>query len=325
VAEVLAGQGLTEVWSPPFVGDARHRDLGWEPQEARARTVALANPLSEEQPFMRISVLSTMVDALVRNVARGAKDVGLFELGLVVAREGEQRPAPTEDVGVLPDEDTLAAIHAAIPPQPRHLGILLAGDRDHAGWWGPGRRADVTDVVALATSVAEALGVGVEVRSADDVMPFHPGRCAAVHLADGTLLGHAGELHPKVVAALGLPSRTLAAELDLDRLIEAAEVTVAARDVITSPVAYSDVALVVAEGVTAAAVESSLRAGAGEILESVGLFDIYRGEQVGEGHKSLAYRLAFRAPDRTLTTEEVSGLRDAAVAEAARAVGAVQR
>ena len=325
VAEVLAAQGLTEVWSPPFVGDARHRDLGWDPREARARTVALANPLSEEQPLMRISVLSTMVDALVRNVARGAKDVGLFEVGLVVARDGEQRRAPTEDVGVLPSDETLAAIHGAIPAQPRHLGLLLAGDRDRAGWWGAGRRADVTDVLALATSVAEALGVGIEVRSADDVMPFHPGRCAAVHLADGTLLGHAGELHPKVVAALGVPPRTLAAELDLDRLIAASDVTVQARDVITSPVAYSDVALVVDEDVTAAAVEASLRSGAGDILESIDLFDVYRGDQGGPGRKSLAYRLAFRAPDRTLTTDEVSRLRDRAVAETARAVGAVQR
>ncbi|MFN2319175.1 MAG: phenylalanine--tRNA ligase subunit beta, partial [Dermatophilaceae bacterium] len=325
VAEVLAGQGLTEIWSTPFVGDDRHAALGWDPREARTRTVRLANPLSDEQPLMRISVLSTMVDALVRNVARGTKDVGLFEVGLVVARDGEQRTAPTVDVGVLPDDETLAAIHDAIPAQPRHLGILLAGDRDRAGWWGQGRQAEPGDAIALATSVAEALGVPVRLESADDVMPFHPGRCAAVHLEDGRLVGHAGELHPKVVAALGTPPRSVAAELDLDLLIEAADSTVQAEQVITSPVAYSDVALVVDEAVTAAALETALRSGAGELLESVGLFDVYRGGQVGAGRKSLAYRFTFRAPDRTLTTEEVSALRDAAVAEAGRAVGAVQR
>ena len=329
VAEVLAGQGLHEIWSTPFVGDDRHVALGWDADEARARTVRLANPLSEEQPLMRISVLSTMVDALVRNVARGTKDLGLFEIGLVVARTDEQRTAPTVDVGVRPSEETLAAIHAAIPPQPRHLGILLAGDRDPAGWWGAGRRADVVDVIALATGVAEALGVPVTREGVDDVMPFHPGRCAAIRLTggrhDGRLLGHAGELHPKVVAALGLPARTVAAELDLDLLIEAADATVQARPVTTSPVAYSDVALVVDEAVTAAALEAALRSGAGEILESVGLFDVYRGDQVGPGRKSLAYRLTFRASDRTLTTEEVSTLRDAAVTAAGRELGAVQR
>ena len=329
VAEVLAGQGLTEIWSAPFVGDDRHAALGWDVEETRARTLRLANPLSEEQPLMRVSLLSTMVDALVRNVARGTKDVGLFEIGLVTAAEGEQRVAPTEGVGRLPDDETLDAIHAAIPPQPRHLGILLAGDRDRAGWWGAGRRADVTDVIALATSVGEALGVAVRLDGVDDVMPFHPGRCAAVRITgggfDGRLVGHVGELHPKVVAALGTPARTVAAELDLDVLIAAADATVEAAPVISSPVAYSDVALVVDETVTAAALESALRAGAGDILESVGLFDVYRGDQVGPGRKSLAYRLAFRAPDRTLTTEEVSALRDAAVTEAGRAVGAVQR
>jgi phenylalanyl-tRNA synthetase beta chain len=325
VAEVLAGQGLTEIWSAPFVGDDRHAALGWDPAEARARTVRLANPLSDEQPLMRISVLSTMVDALVRNVARGSRDVGLFEMGLVTAREGEQRVAPTVDVGLRPDDETLAAIHAAIPPQPRHLGILLAGDVERAGWWGAGRRADVGDAIALATSVAEALGVAVRRAGTDEVMPFHPGRCAAIELADGRLVGHAGELHPKVLAALGAPPRTVAAELDLDLLIEAADGTVQATPVLTSPVAYSDVALVVDEAVTAAALESALRSGAGGILESVGLFDVYRGDQVGPAKKSLAYRLTFRAPDRTLTTEEVSASRDAAVAEAARSVGAVQR
>ncbi len=324
VAEVLAGQGLNEIWSAPFVGDARHTALGWDASEARAMTVALANPLSDEQPLMRISVLSTMIDALVRNVARGSRDVGLFEIGLVVARTGPQVVAPTESVGVLPDASVLEAIHAAIPPQPRHLGILLAGELDRSGWWGAGRRADAGDAIALVGSVAEALGADVSVSAADDVMPFHPGRCAAVSLASGALLGHAGELHPKVVAALGLPPRTVAAEIDLDRLI-AAGATTRAQTVITSPVAYSDVALVVDESVTAAAVETALRAGAGETLETVGLFDVYRGDQVGPSKKSLAYRLTFRAPDRTLTTAEVSSLRDAAVAAAASSVGAVQR
>ena len=324
-ADVPAGQGLSEVWGAPFVGDARHQELGLDVEAARSRTVRLVNPLSEEQPLMRISLLSTMVDALMRNVARGAKDVGLFEIGLVTALSERQRTAPTEEVGVLPSAEKLAAIMDAIPPQPRHLGILLAGERERAGWWGSGRVADVTDILALVQSLAEALSTTVRFERAADVPPFHPGRCAAVVLEDGGVIGHAGELHPKVVAALGLPGRTVGAEVDLDRLIEAGRATVQAAPVVTSPAAYSDVALVVDEAVTAAAVEHALRSGAGEILESVQLFDIYRGDQIEDGKKSLAYRFTFRAPGRTLTTEEVSGLRDAAVAAAAAQVVAVQR
>ena len=107
----------------------------------------LANPLSDEQPLMRTRLLATLVDALRRNVARGTRDVGLFEVGLVVDLDGAQRAAPTEDVGVRPSEETLTAIRAAVPAQPRHLAFTLTGDRDRRGWWGPGRPADVSDAV----------------------------------------------------------------------------------------------------------------------------------------------------------------------------------
>ncbi len=324
VANVLAAQGLSEVWGDPFVGEERLAALGLDVAAERARTVRLANPLSDEEPLLRTSIVSTMVDALRRNVARGARDVGLFELGLVVALDGPQAAAPTEDVGVLPSDETLAAIRAAVPPQPRHLGILLAGDRDRAGWWGDGRRADAHDVLDLVRAVGEALAVDLFL-SADDPMPWHPGRCARVSLADGAHVGHAGELHPKVVTALGLPARSVGAELDLDVLISAARTRPRARHIATHPVAQSDVALVVEAAVPAAGVREALVAGGGDLLESVQLFDVYEGDQVGEGHKSLAYRLTFRAPDRTLTTDEVSAMRDAAVASAAESVGAVQR
>ena len=159
VADVLAGQGLSEVWSAPFVGADRYAALGLDVEAEVARTVRLANPLSDEQPLMRTRLLATMVDALRRNVARGTRDVGLFELGLVVALDGPQGSAPTEDVGIRPSDETLAAIRAAVPPQPRHVGLLLAGDRVRAGWWGAGRPADVADVVEVARAVGEALGL----------------------------------------------------------------------------------------------------------------------------------------------------------------------
>ncbi|MDT0215398.1 phenylalanine--tRNA ligase subunit beta [Rothia sp. ARF10] len=324
VADVLAGQGLSEVWSAPFVGADRYAALGLDVDAEVARSVRLANPLSDEQPFIRTRLLATMVDALRRNVARGTRDVALFEIGLVVDSDGERRTAPTEDVGVRPSDEVLAAIRAAVPRQPRHIGLLLAGERDRAGWWGAGRAADVTDVIDLARVLGEALGVEV-LTSRDTVAPFHPGRCARVELAGGTVVGHVGELHPKVVAALGLPARTVAGELDLDVLTRASEATVQARTLTTFPLAQSDVALVVDEAVEAVSVEAALRDGAGPTLESLALFDVYHGDQLEPGRKSLAYRLTFRAPDRTLTTDEVSGLRDSAVAAAAARTGAVQR
>jgi phenylalanyl-tRNA synthetase beta chain len=170
--------------------------------------------------------------------------------------------------------------------------------------------------------VTDAAGVELTVRR-DDHAPWHPGRCAALYV-DGTLVGHAGELHPRVVEAFGLPARTCAMEIEIDRL-GAADEPVPAPAVSTFPVATQDVALVVDAGIPAAEVEAALRAGAGNLLESLRLFDVYEGPQVGEGRRSLAFALRFRAADRTLTVEETTAARDAAVAEAAARTGAVLR
>jgi len=324
LANFLAARGFVEVLTYPFVSAQSHDDLGLAADDPRRSAVRIANPLSDEAPLMRTSVLSTMVEALRRNVSRGQRDAAVFELGLVTRPSVAPTAAPVPGTQARPDDATLEQIMAAVPAQPRMVAFALTGAADHAGWWGPGRAADWTDVVGAATAMASALAVGLVV-TADEHSPWHPGRCARLTLADGTLVGHAGELHPKVLAALGLPPRTCAGELDVDVLTTASEARVQARELSTYPVAHSDVALVVDEQVHAASLESALRQGAGELLESVSLLDIYRGDQVGPGRKSLAYRLVFRAPDRTLTTKEVNGLRDEGIATAAAAVGAVQR
>ena len=322
VANALAAQGLHEIISLPFVSDALHDKLGYASDDVRRQTVTLSNPLSDEAPLMRTSVLSTMVESLKRNVSRGFKDVGLFELGLVVA--GEAGHAPTERVGIHPDAETLRAITEAVPAQPRHAAWMMTGDTDRKGWWGAGRSAEWSDAIAIALSVARTLGVELTVAQAE-YAPFHPGRCASLALPDGTVIGHAGELHPKVLTGLGLPARTVAGELDFDALSAAAEQVIPATPIATFPQAHSDVALIVDADVPAATVEAALRKGAGEHLESVSLFDIYVGDQVGEGKKSLAYRLFFRSGERTLKTEEVNAARDAAVKSVDKAVGATLR
>lgn len=324
VGTALAAQGLTEVLTYPFVSPTHFDALGHDALDDRRMAVRLANPLSDEHPLLRTNVLDTLLGTLRVNVGRGTTDVGLFEVGLVVRPGDPRASAPIPPVGERPDESVLDTITAAVPHQPRHLAIALTGAAVPEGPWGPSRPYAATDAVALARVVGEVLGVALTI-SADSHSPWHPGRCAAVALPDGTLIGHAGELHPKVVTTLDLPPRTCAVEMDLDALLAGSGTPVQARPLSTYPIARSDVALVVADDVSAAAVESALRSGAGESLEAVVLFDVYRGDQVGEGKKSLAYRLSFRASDRTLTTAAVSAARDAAIASAALAVGAVQR
>ncbi|MCV2462468.1 phenylalanine--tRNA ligase subunit beta [Streptomyces sp. ICN988] len=328
VGRALAGAGYVEALNYPFVGEQVFDQLGLAADDPARRVVKLVNPLSDEEPALRTSLLPGLLGALRRNDGRGAHDLALFETGLVFHPRDEQRVAANLPVDRRPSADDLAALDAALPDQPRHVAVVLAGAREQAGWWGKGRPADWADAVEAARTVAREAGAELGVRKGQ-YGPWHPGRCAELFVTvDGEerVIGHAGELHPRVLKALGLPARTCAMELDLDAVERVGDDTPQAPGISTFPVATQDVALVVEEFVPAAEVEAALREGAGELLESIRLFDVYdNAEQLGEGRKSLAYALRFRAGDRTLTVDEASAARDAAVALAGERVGAVLR
>jgi phenylalanyl-tRNA synthetase beta chain len=328
VARALAEAGFVEAPAYPFIGAADLDALGLEAEDGRRRTVRLANPLSEEQPDLRSTLLPGILATLRRNVGRGTTDVALFEVGAVyrwpVGRasvEGADVPRPPVDRR--PTDDERSALQSLLPDEHRRVAIVISGDMARAGWWGSGRQGSWADAVQAARVIADTCGVTLTIAH-DTHEPWHPGRCASL-THQGVVVGHAGELHPRVLEALGLPPRTCAAELDLDALTSAGAPVVPAPRVSTFPVAKEDVALVVDESVPVATVEAALRAGAGELLEGIRLFDVYTGPQVGEGKRSLAFALRFRAPDRTLELDEVSAARDAAVAEAAARTGAVLR
>jgi phenylalanyl-tRNA synthetase beta chain len=330
----LADAGYVEVLSPPFGSAADFDRLLLPAGDPRRRTLTIANPLSDDEPLLRTTLLPGLLRVLARNAGRGFSDVALFEMGLVFRpRPGSPAVAPILPVDRGPTTAEIASLEAALPDQPLRIGAVLAGDRELPGWWGPGRLAGWPDIIEAARDVLRVSRVTFEVRP-DSREPWHPGRCAALFVqAEGErLAGHAGELHPRVTAAFDLAPRTCALELDLS-VIETAAVSLGpaqAPRISPYPVATQDVALVVPETVPAADVQAALVAGVAgsdqpDLLEEVRLFDVYTGAQAGEGRKSLAYTLRFRAPDRTLTVEETTAARDAAVAEAARRVGAVLR
>ncbi|MGP3916194.1 phenylalanine--tRNA ligase subunit beta [Nonomuraea sp. 10N515B] len=320
----LAEGGYVEVLSYPFISADDFDRLLLPAEDARRHAMRLANPLSEDEPLMRTTLLPGLLKTLVRNVGRGFTDVALFETGAVYRpREGAPEVAPVLGVERKPTPEELASIEAALPDQPMRVAVVLAGEFERSGWWGGGRQATWADAVQAARLVAAEARLELSV-TADQHEPWHPGRCAALYVGD-TLVGHAGELHPRVIEAYGLPPRTAAMELELSRLEPAVPGPVDAPAVSSYPVATQDVALIVPDFTPVADVESALRDGAGELLESIRLFDVYAGEQVGEGNKSLAYTMRFRAADRTLTVEETTAARDAAVAMAADRVGAQLR
>ncbi|WP_399923062.1 phenylalanine--tRNA ligase subunit beta [Streptomyces kanamyceticus] len=323
----LAGAGYVEALSYPFIGENVFDQLGLEADDPNRRVVKLVNPLSDEEPALRTTLLPGLLAALRRNDGRGSHDLALFETGLVFHPREELKVAVRLPVDRRPTDEEIASLTDALPVQPRHAAVVLAGAREQAGWWGKGRPADWADAVEAARTLAREAGAELIVEQGQ-YGPWHPGRCAELKVViDGDIVsvGHAGELHPRVVKALGLPARTCAMEVDLDRLEQAGEGTLRAPRISAFPVATQDVALVVDKEVPAAVVEYYLTGGAGELLESIRLFDVFEGEQLGEGKKSLAYALRFRAADRTLTVDEASAARDAAVALAAERTGAVLR
>ena len=339
VGRGLAGAGYVEVLTTPFVSAADADALQLPAEDPRRDMLALANPLSDDEPLLQTTLLPGLLRTLNRNIGRGFADVALFETSVVfLPRPGGRVVPPHLPVHRAPTFEELAALEAALPDQPLHVATVLAGHRDQAGWWGSGRSECWADAVEGVREIGRTCQVSVNVR-ADRQAPWHPGRCAAIFVqaSDGSqrtewLAGYVGELHPRVIQAFGLPPRTSAAELDMSVILAAAEGSgpVQAPVLSSYPPATQDVALIVDQAVPAADVQAALRAGAssvggGTLLEDVRLFDVYTGEQVGKGRKSLAYTLRFRAPDHTLTATEAGEARDAAVAEAAERVGAILR
>ncbi|MBC2903468.1 phenylalanine--tRNA ligase subunit beta [Streptomyces cupreus] len=328
VGRALAGAGYVEAPNYPFIGEQVFDQLGLDADDPARRVVKLTNPLNDEEPALRTSLLPGLLGALRRNDGRGSHDLALFETGLVFLPREEQRVAAHLPVDRRPTDEEIAALNAVLPEQPRHVAVVLAGAREQAGWWGGGRPGGWADAVQAARTVAAEAGAELIVRPGQ-YGPWHPGRCAELAITvDGAekVVGHAGELHPRVLKALGLPARTCAMELDLDALEQVGDGVPQAPSISSFPVATQDVALVVDKFVPHADVEAALREGAGSLLEAIRLFDVYENaEQLGDGKKSLAYALRFRAGDRTLTVDEASAARDAAVALAGERTGAVLR
>jgi phenylalanyl-tRNA synthetase beta chain len=325
LGRALAAAGYVEVLPSPFIGSEVLDAFGVGDDDPRRGLVRIANPLSAEEPYLRSTLLADLVAAARRNVGRGFPEVALFESGRVF-RWPQPRPAnPVVRPGVAgrPTDRELRELDALLPEQPEHVAVVLTSSLARGGWWGPDGAEPYRDAIATARMIADEARVDVTVTAAA-TPPWHPGRCAELRVGE-RVVGWAGELHPRVVEALGLPERTAALELDLEALHPDAEEPAAAPPISTYPAATQDLAFVLDASTPAADLEAAIRAGAGSLLEDVRLFDVYTGDQVGSGRKSLAYHLRLRAPDRTLTAEEVAAVRADAVAEAERRIGATLR
>lgn len=319
VGHALAYNGYAEILPSPFIANDTFDVWGLSEEDERRNVVKVQNPLEADRAVLGTTLLPTMLDAVVRNVARGRHDVALFGLQQVAFKRADASPMPS--VAQKPSDETIAELVDSLPYQPLHVATVATGQVEHEGPWGEGRAYTWADAIESARVVARAADVELEIASAE-ALPWHPGRCAAL-LVDGEVVGHAGELHPQVLEALGLPARTCAMELDLTALPLTENFPA---PVLSSyPALHQDIALVVDEDVPAEQVRRVVAEGAGDLLEDVELFDVYRSAQLGEGKKSLAFSLLFRAGDRTLTDEEANERRLAAAELAKSTFGAEMR
>lgn len=318
IGRTLALDGYVEVLPYPFMPADALDQLDLPADDDRRRAVSVLNPLESDRPQLNTTLLPGLFEMAARNIARGQRDLALYTIGQVVLAGANVTAVDALDVTRRPTDEEIAALDASLPAQPVHVAVVLTGLRDPAGPWGPGRPADYLDAFEAARGIGRAAGVSVEL-SADDRRPWHPGRCARLTV-DGVTVGYAGELHPAVLERTNLPKRSCAVEIDID-LLPLVEV-LPAPSVSAYPAVLQDVAVVVSADVPASTVEAALRDGAGELLEGIELFDVFTGTQVGDGQKSLTFALRFRATDRTLTEDEASEAKMAAVAHAADAVGA---
>ena len=317
IATMLASRGLAEVQTFPFTNQATIDAMGFVGE--RAATYRVANPMSEEFPLMRVHLIPGLIEVAQRNISRGAKDFAIFEMGSIFRSSKKLVPAISPRLSQRPEQRLIEEIFASVPPQAYHVAGLLVGKVENENWQGKSRSYNWTDAIAYAENILELCNLEWS-KARSDLAPWHPGRCAEL-IIDGKAVAHAGELHPRIVAAYGLPERSVAFAVALSALPHSQ--LVKPTTVGTMPAALQDVALIVDSTMSAQSVESALREGAGELLESITCFDRY--DKIGDGKISLAFTLSFRAPDRTLTGEEVSSMREAATAVAFAKCGAVVR
>jgi phenylalanyl-tRNA synthetase beta chain len=303
VRHALAGVGLSEVVNYSFVSPRALEVLG-----GKEKPVALLNPLSVEQSVMRTSLLPGLLENLSRSVRHQVESVAVYETGRAYFQDPEggqgQRPAARE-------------VH--------RLAGLVWGQRGGRTWTQKDARMDFYDAKGALEAVLHALHVeGVRFVSAE-APAYHPRACARVELADGTVMGHVGELHPRVAKALDLPREVYVFEVDTTPLYGAARLVPAYQGLPRFPAVLRDLAVVVPLELQNEQVRRVILEVGAPLVEDALVFDVYTGKPIPEGRKNLAYAIRYRAPDRTLTDAEVNTAHQRIITEVNQRLGGALR
>lgn len=317
ISQFLANRGLAEVLTFPFTNQKTIDDMGFV--GARASTYAIANPMSDENPLLRVHLIPGLIEVAARNISRGAQDFAIFEIGSIFRSSKKLETFLNPDATNRPSQQLISKIFDSVPEQIEMVAGLLVGKKEVENWQGKSQTFEWNDAISFAQEILDLCHLSYEIKRSD-LAPWHPGRCAEL-IVNGKVVAHAGEIHPRILTQYKLPDRSSAFAINLGAL--PASTLVRPNRVGVMPAAVQDVALIVDLGVPALAVQQALIDGAGDLLESISLFDRY--DKVGDGRVSLAFTLTFRAENRTLTGEEVSAMREAATNLASKRCGATVR
>lgn len=280
INSALTSQGMYEIYTYTFTSPSIFDKLNIPSDSPLRNTVKISNPLGEDTSIMRTTTIASMLDILSRNYNYRNPSARLYEIGKVFI--------PTEE-GKLPDE-------------PVKVTMGMYGDK-----------ADFYDIKGICESMFSALSVrNVKYEAMTDNPTFHPGRCAKVS-AGGKTLGIIGEIHPSVSRKYGIETPVYIGEFDFENMFLNMKTDIKFTELPKYPAVTRDIAMLVDKSVPVAHIEEIIKKASGKMLESLALFDVYEGEQIPEGKKSVAYSAVYRASDRSLTGEEVQKVFDKVV------------
>lgn len=293
ICKNLCAQGMYEIYTYTFASPSVFDKLNISADSDLRKTVKISNPLGEDTSIMRTTTIASMIEILARNYNYRSPSAKLFEIGKVFL--------PSDEEGALPSE-----------PERVTVGMY-------------GNKADFYDIKGICESVFDNLHINkVRYEAVTDNPTFHPGRCARI-TAGGRPVGIIGEIHPAVGRRFGIEAPVYIGELDFEAMFKSVQTEIKFKELPKYPAVTRDIAMLVDKSVAVADIEEVINKAGGATLESVKLFDVYEGEQIEAGKKSVAYSAVFRAADRSLTGEEVQTVFDKIVKKLEGRLGAQLR
>ena len=283
IRSLMTAAGFNEIITYSFMNQKHYDDLLLAKDDYRRRSVVIMNPFSDEQGVMRTTLLPSLLTVAARNMKRKNKDLALYEYAHIF------EPVAGED----------------LPKETSHVAALISGESAKS-WRNQAKAVDFYRMKGILEMVLQGFGISQWELKAEAKEPFlHPGRCGGIYV-NGQYLGYIGEIHPTVMEYYDMPQRAVVFDLDFSILCRESDQTIVYESVSKYPAVEIDLAFVADVNVTAGSIEKVLKKAGGEYLTSVKLFDIYEGERIEAGKKSLAYSLLFQTKERTLTAEEIN-------------------